>query len=336
MALIFMDGMDVYGVTADLSTRYDSVSTNIAYGAAIGRFGGGGIIVSDDDKYIQKAVTGFPQTGVVSFGVFRTTTTPGADIIWRFDNSVAGGGVTVKTLGTAGTMEVFKGTATSLGTFTLSANVWHWVSCKYKAANTGGTFDVEVDGTNVFSFTGDTVNSGTEDFRDVLLGGDIVQDFTYDDVIITDVSGAAPFNDLLSDRRIDTILPNAAGDSSGFTASPVVANFLNVDDTAPDGDTTHVEANVSTTKDLYNMASMGFSPAGIDAVNVVAQASNPDAGTPGVKLKVKSGTTEGTGASQTPSSGYGYIDELFLLNPDTSAAWTETEVNAMQAGQEIT
>lgn len=338
MTLLFMDGMDLYGITADLATRYTSVaSTSVAYGAAIGRFGGGGIIVSDDDRYITKDITGSPQTCVISFAVFRSTVIgAGADIVWRFDNSAAGGGMACKSItGSDGTLQVTRGTTTVLGTFPLSTNIWHYVSIKWKAANVGGTFDVEVDGVNVFTFSGDTVLSGLETCNTVLLGGDRLQDFTYDDLIITDAAGAAPFNDLLSDRRIDTILPDAAGDSSGFTATPSVANFLNVDDVAPDGDTTHNEAEISTTKDLYNMAAMGFTPSSIDGVNVVALAKNPDAGGTQFKLKTKTGVTEGNGSAKTPTSVYLYFDELFLTDPDTAAAWTESGVNGMQAGMEI-
>jgi len=335
MTILFMDGMDLYGVTADLSTRYAAVNgTNITYSATSGRFGGGGITVSDDDKYFNAPIAGTPQTAVISFGVFRTTVPSAADIVFRANNSGAGN-INFRTIAALPDIQIRRGPTTILGSFSLSLNTFHWVSIKIKVANTGGTIDVEVDGVNVFSFTGDTLNSGTETNNSFDFGGDINQDFTYDDIIITDIAGSAPFNALLADRRIDTILPNATGDSAGFTASPVVDNFLNVDDTAPDGDTTHVEAEVAATKDLYNMASMGFSPSAIDAVNVVALSKNPDAGGTQYKLKVKSGVTEGTGSAITPTTGYQYDDEVFLTNPDTTAAWTESEVNSMQAGMEI-
>jgi len=331
-----MDGFDLYANNTDMLTRWDTADSSVTFGSAFGRFGGGAVKITDDDRYLHIAVPGTPQTAIISFALFRTSTTPGSDFVMKFDTSASSGGITIKSTGSGGTLEVFRGVLTSLGTFVISSNTWHWVSIKYKAANTGGTIDIEVGGVNVFSFTGDTVQSGTETVNNVRLGADVVQDFSYDDVIICDDAGSAPFNDLLTDRRIDTLLPNAAGDSAGFTASPAVANHLNVDDATPDGDTTHVESNVSTTKDLYNMASMSFSPGSIDGVNVVAQVRNPDAGTPGVKLKVKHSTSEGTGASQAATTNYKYIDELFLLNPSTSLAWTESEVNAMQAGQEIT
>lgn len=338
MTLLFMDGMDLFGATSELTRRYDSVEgTSVAFGAALGRYGGGGIVVSDDDKYFSKSIPGTPQTAVVSFAIFRDSSAASADVVWKWDTDVSNGGLTFKTVPASASITVLRGT-TELGTFAVGTGEWHWVSMKVKISDSTGTIDVEVDGVSVFSFAGDTLQAGTAVSGAFVFGGEQTVDFTYDDIIVTDVAGSAPFNDLLSDRRIDTILPNAVGDSSGFTASPAVDNYLNVDDTAPDDDTTYVEAEASTTKDLYNMASMGFSPGSIDLVNVVALARNPDAGGTQLKLiatEAASGATEATGSAQTPTSGYGYLDEQFLLNPETAAAWTESEVNGIQAGMEI-
>jgi len=335
MALLFADGMDLIGATANIVRRYDSITASVAWGAAFGRFGGGGIKVTDDDRLFSKSVAGSPQTCIVSFALFRSSTASQIDRCFGFDTSVSQGGIQMFTNSASSLIQVRRG-ATVLGVdFTVSLNVWHWISIKYKAANIGGTYDVKVDGTNVFSFTGDTVNSGTETINIIKFGGDQTQDFTYDDIIIMDDTGSAPFNDFLADTRIDTIQPNAVGDNAGFTAVPAVANHLNVDEAVPDDDTTYVESEVTTTKDLYNMASMAFSPTAINAIQVVGQVTNPDSGTTQFKFKVKSGITEGTGIAKSPPLGYTFFDEIFINNPDTAAAWTESEVNAMQAGMEI-
>lgn len=334
MAILFMDGMDLHGVTANLIRRYSSIAaTNIAYLSTSGRFGGGGIRVNDDDKFFTVSTPSNPQTIIVSFAVFRTITGPASDTVFKILNAAANN-FNFTEIGGTDTINVRLGGSVK-GSFTLPVGVWNYLSIKLKVANTGGTIDVELNGTNVMTFSGDTNEGGNEFVDTVSFGGDVVQDWTYDDIIITDDAGSAPFNTLLADRRIETILPNATGDSAGFTANPAVDNFLNVDEASPDDDTTFVESDTSTTKDLYNMTALGFSPASIDAVNVVALATNPDAGTTQFKHKVKSGTTEGTGLAKSPPLGYTVFDEIFLNNPDTAAAWTESEINTMQAGMEI-
>ncbi len=337
MTYLSSTGMDFFGATSNLIRFFNTVEgTNVTWGATSGRFGGGGITVDDADKYFSKAILGSPQTAVISFAVFRSNIAAvGGDTVWRLDNSSAGNGLQFRSNAASANITVFRGTTFDLGSFAIGLNAWHWVSIKAKMEDPNGTVDIEVDGVNVFSFAGRTVQTGTNTADNFLFGADQLQDFIYDDIFITDIAGGAPFNDILSDRRIDSLFPDAVGDSAGFTAVPAVDNHLNVDDVVPDDDTTYVEAEPSTTKDLYNFASMGFSPSVIDAVNVVALARNPDAGGTQLQLKVKSGVTEGTGGAQSPTTAYRYLSELFPTNPDTAAAWTESEVNGMQAGQEI-
>lgn len=335
MTLLFMDGMDLHGVTANLDRRYDAVDASVDYSTTSGRYGGGGITITDDDRYFEKAIDGTPQTCVASFAVKPIEGGTVADTIWRIDTSVANGGITFGA-SVGATIEVRRGTGIKLGGFVLPQGRWNWVSIKVRMdSSSSGTIDIEVNGVNVFSFTGQTRNSGTNTCNTLLLGATFNGDFVYDDVIITDIAGSAPFNDLLSDRRIDTIQPDAVGDNSDFTASPAVDNYLNVDESSPDDDTSYNESAVSSELDLYQFPNMGVSPGSIDVVNVVAMVKDSDAGGEDFELKVKGGTTdgtEGTGAAQTPTSGYLVYDEQFLTSPDSASAWTEAEVNAMQAG----
>ncbi len=338
MTILFMDGMDLYGATSNLSRRYDIVNSSVNWGAAFGRFGGGGIQVTADDLYFHKTLVGAPVEIIISFALFRSSTAAGGnDAVFIITNAGATELISWEPSAGSNIIVVNRGGqfGTQLGSFSIGLNEWHWVSMRYKASNTVGTYDIDVDGVNVFSFSGDTVNSGFQEVNTVKFGADNLQDWTYDDVIITDIAGSSPFNDILTDRRIDTIRPDATGDATDFTASPAVDNYLNVDDVTPDDDTTYVESGVSADKDLYNFGALGFSPGAIDVVNVVGLVRNPDAGTTEFKMKVKSGTTEGDGSSQTPSATYKYLDDNFLVNPDTASAWTESEVNGMQAGQEI-
>ena len=332
MALLFMDGFDRYGAVGEVVRNYDIVDLNGTTFSTTGGAFGGGAIKFTKSSHMGKSITGDPQTCVVSFRVFRTVA-PSSAGTFMFINSVGGGLLGLRALSGSAQVEVRRG-STVLGTFTLPIGTWQWVSVKIKASDTVGTIDIKVQGTNVFSFSGDTVDSGSETCNEVQLGGAAIDQITYDDLFITDVTPGAPFDDLLPDTRIETLLPDAAGDSAQFTATPVVANYLNVDDVAPDDDTTYVESSTLADKDLHNLAALGISVADIEAVNVFALAKNPLGGGASLKLLAKEGVTEGAGAAQSLGSGYGYINELFLTNPDTAAKWTESEVNAMQAGYE--
>ena len=339
MAILFQDGFDLYGAIGEVTRRWAQAHATIfTYSTTSGRFGGGGITCTQDDTYLETPSLGSPQTVIISFA-FKCDNNDalGTDRIIEFNNEL---GVLFSLYWIVGTntWQARSGITTVLGSFNITRAVWHWISIKLTVSDTVGTIDVELDNVSVLSVSGADTHgnvAGTDTVTSIGLGGQLDISITFDDVIVCDDTGAAPFNDLLTDRRIGTILPNAAGDSSGFTASPAVANYLNVDDTAPDDDTTYVESEVTTTKDLYNMAAVGFSPSTVDAAAILALVSNPDAGVTQCRLKCKSGTTEGTGSAQFATSGYTYLNELFLLNPDTASAWTETTINSMQAGIEI-
>lgn len=334
MSVLFIDGMDIYGATSDLESRYDAVNVDdIAFGAAIGRFGGGGIIISNSRKYIQKSIPGTPETVIISFALFRASTTSSfiAEDIIYIKNNVSNL-LLLENQQNTSNLRVSTGN-TLIGTVSIGLNAWHWISIKVKADSSGGgTIDIYVDRKNRFSYLGQTVVSGSETCNDFQFGADTDQDYTYDDLIICDNAGSAPFNDILDDRRIDTVFPDGAGSSTDWTPDSG-SNYARVQ--TADGDTSYVEADTSAEKDLYTMDDMSFSPDVIDGVNVVALMKNPDSGATEVKLKIKENVTEDTGSDLSIGSDYAYQDEFFLENPDTLSAWVEAEVNAMQAGMEI-
>lgn len=335
MTIFFMDGMDVYSATADIIERWDANDgSGITYSSTIGRFGGGGVVIFVDDRYITKVFDAIPEI-VLSFSLFRAFAASQNDDVIQIDNGTVDAGISLVSQTGSSSIAVYRGsrlTGTNLGTFDFTTNAWHWLSIRYLADDVNGTIDIEVDGVNLFSFVGDTVNSGLPEIQRVLLGGDNAQNYTYDDVIMTDVSGPAPFNTLLTDRHIDTILPDAAGDDTDWLPTGG-ANFANAQ--TNNNDTSYNESETPGDKDLYNMANMGFSPTVIDAVNVTAVVKNPDGGVTQFKVKVKSGATEGDGPDTQPVSMYKYFDKVFLTNPATASAWTESEVNSAQAGVEI-
>jgi hypothetical protein len=52
-------------------------------------------------------------------------------------------------------------------------------------------------------------------------------------------------------------------------------------------------------------------------------------------MQLKSGATEVTGSSQSPSTSYLYYASYQDTDPNTSAAWTASGVNSATAGVKI-
>jgi hypothetical protein len=83
---------------------------------------------------------------------------------------------------------------------------------------------------------------------------------------------------------------------------------------------------------------MGDVPADTDTiygVQVSAFAKKTDVGTREIKTVAFDGTTEGSGATYALSTTYTWFLDMYEDHPSGAAAWTESEVNSMQAGYEV-
>jgi hypothetical protein len=63
-------------------------------------------------------------------------------------------------------------------------------------------------------------------------------------------------------------------------------------------------------------------------------AKKDDAGSRNIKSLCKSSSTTSTGTSQALPSSYAYLTQVWETDPNTAAAWTETNLNAAEFGVE--
>jgi hypothetical protein len=130
--LLFQDGFDAYTATADLTKKWstNTVAADITWGAAFGRFGGGGL----------QAVT----AGLLTSQIFPNTSTspcssPLMAAFWFKASAKPGGNATiVEFIGSNASPAFWQLNSsgqvllsTSLNTFTLGGQLcdtqWHWV-----------------------------------------------------------------------------------------------------------------------------------------------------------------------------------------------------------------
>lgn len=234
-------------------------------------------------------------------------------------------------------------TRLAMANHALQMNRWHYVEIKVTISNTVGVVEVRVNGDTIINLTNtDTNNSGSDivtmvRFRQSDGGGngDGLQNH-FDDMYVCDGSGSVN-NDFLGTTRVETLLPNGAGDSAQFTPS-AGSNYENVDDAnGNDGDTTYNQSSTSTHLDLFTCEDLTDITGTIHGVQVYAQCRVTDTTPTPIIPKCKSSTTEGTGSTIGigDTSGFVGVRSLFEQDPDAAAAWTTTTVNAMQIGYEV-
>lgn len=339
MAILWMDGFDSYGNLSNVRKRYDFEhlsNTYWSYSPTGGRFGAGALVFANFNGYtVSKALPGVTSL-TLSFAYKSGSSHDNFDDAVSFGNS--SGQTQLLVFESNGSVLRIKRGATILGQFNIVPEQFNWISAKITFDNSAGSALVECNGVEVVNLSSiDTINSGDSSCLAVAFSGHDEFNVYLDDVFICDLTGAAPFNDILPDTRIDTIKPSADGDISGFTPFGTGSNqYDRVNEIPEDGDTSYVESGITGTKDLYQMDDVPVAvTTDAKAVNVLISGENPDGGGNQIKAKIKNGAVEGTGSPKPLVSGYSVVDTVFTQNPDTLADWTPAEINSMQVGIEV-
>src|SRR6266511_2408172 len=128
------------------------------------------------------------------------------------------------------------------------------------------------------------------------------------------------------------------GNASHFyaTMTITVTNDSNVDEAAEDGDTSYVYDSTNGHEDLYDLDHLAATPTSIIAVQSRMFAKKSDSGARNGQIRVKSGATEVGGTDTALSTTYTWLNRVDAVDPNTSAAWTASAVNALQVGPKVT
>lgn len=338
MAFLFADGADLYGTASNVSRKW---STSASLTIVAGRLGGGAIRLDSAGSQVTKTIA--------------NTITIGVTFALNIQAANTGGSVRMLLLTDTGTCQVGLGTnasqqiilfrnttanilATSVES--LSQGVWHQLELKVKIDNTVGTVELRLNGntTPIITATGldtqQTANAFVNDIR-FTTDGNGTPDFDIDDIIFWDDTGAAPHNNFLGDARIETLQPTGAGNTTQWAVTGAASNFQAVDDTTPNDDTDYVSENVSGEKDTYATGNVTGTVDTIYAVQTNLLMKKSDAGTADVQHVVRSNAVDYLSAAKTPGTSYAYSTELWLTDPDTDVAWTQSAVDAAEYGEQF-
>lgn len=336
MALRFMDSFDHY-VTADLLEKWTTQS-GAAIASSAGRNGTDALYFARRNYYITLTLDN-QQTWVVGCAFYPDGAMGVRNVIALYDDATLQ--VCVET-NTDGTLSLYRGT-TLLGTtdFALTIGTWYYVEFKVYIDNSSGTIEVRVNGDSKLALSSvDTQASGNAYANAVKLSGNQLHDASstcyYDDLYICDGTGTTN-NDFLGDVRVVAHLPNGAGNYAQWTPS-AGDNYAAVDDNPPDDDTTYNASDTATQKDSFTMSNL---PGGLTGtvlgIQTLLNCRKDDAGTRTVRPFWRISGADYNGAEVNIGDSYSYhIREITEQNPATAGAWTTGEIDALEAGYELT
>lgn len=235
---------------------------------------------------------------------------------------------------------IVKFNGTTLDTTTgIDATDWVYIEFKAVMDDTVGEYDLHVDGVSVLSDTSlDTVVTTPGSLLWAEFGNQTDNNLQcfYDDHYAVELS-TSPNNDFLGPRMVEAIVAESDGDQTDFTPSTGTDHFAMVQDNPCDDDATYVESPlVGGEIELFQFSDLAFLSADINGL-LLTITGRADADFANLTSDVKSGGTVYNGFGTNFNSFSGYKDSqgfLWETNPDTTAQWTDTEVNAAQFGLE--
>lgn len=342
MSLIHLDSFDTY-VTADLGLRYSVsshsiVTTNPRTGAQCLR---------DTNPGFQNTTKPVPALASYVHGIAVLRVGASNPGIADFRESTTQH-VTVYYDGAAGLVRVKRGGVfgTELGNAALvfGADTWIYFEVKVTVHDSTGSVEVRINGsdTPLINLTSvDTKNGSTgviDNIRLISPSGSVA--VQYDDWYICDLTGSIN-NDFLGDVRVDAIVPDGDGTTTGlattFPASPT-DHYSKVDEAQQDGDTSYNEDSVDNVIDLFTFGNLpALTGTGVvHGIQTVIVAKKSDAGSKGIREKLRAGATNYSGASKVLGTGYQQFLELRETNPNTAVAFTEADINSgIEVGYEV-
>jgi len=343
MTLLYMNGLDGFTNIADALASDADLTDVSGYSAILttgGRFGGGALRTQYGGFEVAAPA---PQgaTRYLGYAYNAPIASNRGDMITAINSN--GSDVCGVTLYPNGQVQGFVGSSTLVGSISsvlIIPNVWNWIEFKIKMGtnNTNGEMALRINGVEVFNLTGIDTYDSTYTLRGFQLGLVSRNEYSYvDDLVIWDDQGSVN-NTWLGDLRIDTLVPNGAGTYGSLTPNTGL-DYQAVDDTpsANDGDTTYIAGTGAAVKSSFTMGDLPSTSSAILGVMVEARVRKTDAGDITYKTLMRSGSTDRTdAASRSPVTSYVQQQgDIVELDPADSTAWTDADVNALEAGVEI-
>ena len=260
------------------------------------------------------------------FGMWNSGSSVYHTICWLVDNSTLA-------------VRLYDGSTQPISTATVAYNAcrqgcWTYIEYKVVIHDTTGSVSIRINGIEIFNVGSlDTKYGNSTDASHLKLfgvnGDSDTQDGCncFDDVYIDS-------SEFLGPIHIEQILPDGDTADEDWACSAGSDSFALINENPKDDDTTYISSATTTDKTLCDMGALAYLAANIKGLQVNV-ACKVDTGTVNLIPKIKSGASEGTGATRGVSST-SYITEAAVFETDPAdGAWTPTTINTMLTGVEV-
>lgn len=282
---------------------------------------------------IQKNITALAESyWRVPFQV-PSGTPNGAIFVWRSGSTTLG---SIRINSATHKLEIYTSTGTlaATGTTAIQLATWYSLEVHIKIVDGAtGAIDVRLDGTSEVAYSGDT-QPGSDTTIDNVQYTATGAACYFDDLAMNDTAGSVD-NSWCGDGKCYYATGTSAGDVTQLTPS-AGSNWQCIDEVPPNT-SDYVSSAVAGNYDLYNCGTITLATGEIvRRVQVEARCLEESALGDSVKLGVKTVSTEYFDSGHVVTTAYArYVGNDLTLNPNTGAAWTQTQIDALQVGVKV-
>lgn len=234
-----------------------------------------------------------------------------------------------------GTIELYRYTTSALiaeYTIDYDPTVWNYVEVKCGLGNGDGYFIVRINEEVVIDASDiDNVYSGT-DYLLRYLGFTYTRGCYIDNMYVLNNEGTEN-NDFLGEVRIDTIYPSANGTINDGVPS-IGENYECVDDPIIIDDTDFITLSTVDDVELFTFENLPDSPSYIKEIYGVKAVNRcmVELGNRNINLICNINSNQYESSIMPLPMSFSDMVHIWELNPDTSLAWTEADVNSIETG----
>jgi len=328
MARMFIDGFE----SGELPGAFDSYVLSGSYPAvtsAEAKSGTYSLVVQGPNAHVTK---NFASRSFIYFKMDIWPVHDGVYDIYLLEFTLGGvPQISIDILHT-GKLEVkrgsFIGTIIATSDKVIIHDTWNRLEGKIVIDNTNGQIELRLNGTTVINFKGDTQALGSNTIDGINVGQQTllgsypcyVDNFILDDA------------EWIGQGLIQALVPVGEGAATEWTPTE---GYENYECTAfvPPSETEFINTNETDKLDLYTARNLVAPVSSIRCVQV--QAITKAVGGPvptHVQLALRTNDTNYLSGEKTPGLLPTVVSQIWQTNPDTLAAWKESEINGMEIG----
>ena len=206
---------------------------------------------------------------------------------------------------------------------------------EFKWDNVAGTLIIRQDGNVIGTASGLSIpTTGNNNFGFWINNNNGI---TCAVMAIADLTGPAPWNDLVGEVKPFILLPTNAGLDTEWSNSFSANNYAQVNSRIAPGDASYLTSDTVNQIDLYEVGSIPADAISVACVMGKINAKKLVGGTRYVGYALYNGSTVNVSTGQGIASGsYTEYETAMAVNPYTSANWALADFTGLQIGMKVT